>query len=93
MWCNGAATNSSLSAFARLKTWLSTLLTQQNGVSVFRYNRHIKGTNINVRCLDIILWILIPIFVKTEQSQIGYSVDFIAQQSSAMGYGIPYPAK
>ena len=37
-----------------------------------------------VRCLGVILWTLILMFIKTEQPQISYSFDFTAEQSRAI---------
>ena len=36
----------------------------KDNVTVNRYNGYIKGTNMIVRCLGIILWTLILMFVK-----------------------------
>ena len=35
-----------------------------NNVTVNRYNGYIRGTNMIVRCLGVILWTLILMFVK-----------------------------
>ena len=61
-----------------------------DNVTVNRYNGHIEGTNMNVRCLDSAMlgYFLMDAdadVCQTEQPQISYSIDFIAEQSSAMG--------
>ena len=37
-----------------------------NNVTVNRYNGYIRGTNMIVRCLGVILWTLILMFVKLD---------------------------
>ena len=54
-----------------------------DNVTVNRYNGHIEGTNMNVRCLDsaMLRYFLMDAdadVCQTEQPQISYSFDFIA---------------
>ena len=53
-----------------------------DNITVNRYNGYIRGTNIIARCLDVILWILILMFVKL--NSLRYATQLILQQSKVV---------